>query len=459
MVRTRQALVLFAAAVFAATFLARALWLSQTYFHPDESTVLWMALDAVRHPTLPDHGLVSHYQAFQPPGLVWITAPFVALGGGRPDFVIVGFALLNAGAIAFLALTVARSWSIVQAVVMSAFLVVGPDARMSTWIWHPSLYTGAISLLIGAGIRLRSGSRWWATVLVAIPGLYALIHYSGFVLFGPTLALLLLSRRRWPELAAPVGIGLALVLVAWVPFLLFEHRRGWTDFSTIAHSSDTRRTLLGKVSERASAGLYAVIHLGWGIYSRVHLTPFILAGTIGAFALALRRRSTDAAVIVPTLVLATGVAAQVATNQGRRTDVLLLWLPALYALCGWTVAQLCGIAAGRVRAVPARTVTVAITAGAVIVVLAVGGIDLRRAITGTATEQTLGYQLAAAKTHAPVHYKLTFGDSLYLPCDPPYDWGSQTWYLEEVDHPGTGIQAAVRAGAFSTRHGTCKSRH
>jgi hypothetical protein len=91
-------------------------------------------------------------------------------------------------------------------------------------------------------------------------------------------------------------------------------------------------------------------------------------------------------------------------------------------------------------------------------VLAVGGIDLHRDITGTPVANTLRYQLDAARHNSPVHYVATHADSLYLPCDPPYDWGSETWYLEERAHPGTGIRAATRAGAFAVRHGTCASR-
>jgi hypothetical protein len=39
----------------------------------------------------------------------------------------------------------------------------------------------------------------------------------------------------------------------------------------------------------------------------------------------------------------------------------------------------------------------------------------------------------------------------YLPCDPPYDWGSEIWYLEEALHPGTGIAAGTQGGAFRVR--------
>ena len=85
-------------------------------------------------------------------------------------------------------------------------------------------------------------------MVVAIPGLYALIHYSGLVLFGPALVLLLLSRRRLAELAVPAVAGAAFTLLAWVPFLLFENRRRWADFSTIAHSNDAQLSFFGRLA-------------------------------------------------------------------------------------------------------------------------------------------------------------------------------------------------------------------
>lgn len=165
--------------------LSRAVWLPGVPFHPDESTALWMALDAVRHLEIPDHGLVSSYHVYQPPGLVWTTMPFVALGGGRPEVVIVGFAGLNAGAIALLLTTVMRRFGAVYTVVLGSLLVVGPDAFFSAWVWHPSLYTGVTAAMLAAGTRLRDGSAWWAAPLIAAPGLYGLVHYSGWVLYPP----------------------------------------------------------------------------------------------------------------------------------------------------------------------------------------------------------------------------------------------------------------------------------
>jgi hypothetical protein len=203
-----------AGVVFAAALVSRTVWLEHAPFHPDESTVLWMALDAVHHTSLPDHGLILSYHAFQPPGLVWVVLPFVALAGGHPEAVIVGFGLINAAAIAFFAATVTREWGLAVALVTGAFTAVGPDAFMSGWVWHPSLYTAAMALLLAAAIRLRSGSRRWAAVIVAIPGLYALVHYSGLVLYGPA-AVALVASRRLRDLWLPVLAGVAISVVAW----------------------------------------------------------------------------------------------------------------------------------------------------------------------------------------------------------------------------------------------------
>ena len=44
-------------------------------------------------------------------------------------------------------------------------------------------------------------------------------------------------------------------------------------------------------------------------------------------------------------------------------------------------------------------------------------------------------------------------NTLYLPCDPPYDWGSEVWYLREVLRPGSGLSQAAEGGAFRWRAG------
>jgi len=77
-------------------------------------------------------------------------------------------------------------------------------------------------------------------VVVMIPGCTRCSTTRGSCCSDPPFGLLILSRRRWSDLAVPILTGLALALVAWVPFLLFEYRRDWSDFSTIANATDAQ---------------------------------------------------------------------------------------------------------------------------------------------------------------------------------------------------------------------------
>jgi hypothetical protein len=442
------------AVVFVGAFLSRTVWFPAARFHPDESTVLWMALDAVRDVHIPDHGLVSSFLVFQPPGLVWATLPFVALGGGRPEPVIVAFGLANASAIALLVGTVARAWGVLYAAVLGAFLVVGPDAFFSAWIWHPSLYTASLALLMTAGIRLRHGSIWWAGVLVAVPGVYGLVHYSGLVLYAPAAVLMALSRRRWSALTLPTLCAVVLVLLAWAPFLAFEAERDWVDLSTLADATDDSSTLRSKVDDRLDAVGFALTHLGESLHGSVHLTTVIQALTVTALGAALiRRRWRDPGFAVPAATLASGLLAQLAADQGERTDALMLWHVPLYALAAWGLVQ----AVGLVRALVARPAVPLVAAmSAVGLIVAVGGVDLAQSVRAIPFDERLDEKWRAAESTAHVDFEEgeepeKSPNTYYLPCDPPWGWGSEIWYLMEVLERGSGRSAAAESGAFHWR--------
>jgi len=444
--------------VFVVAFLSRSVWLSLADFHPDESTVLWMALDAVRDPQIPDHGLISTYHVYQPPGLVWVTMPFVAIGGGRPEPVIVGFAMLNAASITLLVATYARLCGLVCAVVLGTFLVVGPDAFYSALVWHPSLYTAATCLVLAAGVRLGKGSRWWATVLTAVPGTYTLIHYSGVVLAAPALALLVLSRREWRQLATPAAAGLGVAVCAWLPFLVFQVDRHWIDLRTALAAGDEGGSIRHKLAGRLSDLDFAVRHLGQSLHDSVGLTWVLCPLVVLAVAIAVARRQwRDPGFLLPAVVVVTGVLMQVAFDQGERQDVLMLWLVPLYALAAWAVSQVASLVADGPR-------RVAVVSAAALLIAAVGGVDLVRAVRATPESQRLDEAWHEARSGAPVAYPAGVGpdasaNTFYLPCDPPYDWGSQIWYLREVLRPGSGLRDAAAAGAFRWRAGPpCTSR-
>ena len=439
----RQGETLLGFAAFFAALLSRTVWLPYAPLTPDPATTLWMALDGVRNGILPDHGLVSSYHAFQPPGLVWLSMPFVALGGGRPELTMIVFGAINAGSIALLVVTIARRWGNRIAVPAAAFFAVGPDVYMSPMVWHPSLFTAAACLVLTSGIRLRLGSIWWALPLAATPGMYGLIHYSGLALYGPSLALMVTARRRAPKLLLPLFLAAGVTALGWLPFFAFESSRDWVDISTILNSADQQPGLVGKVMDRSRGAIKAVLHLGQGWHGAVFLTPVLVGLPVLALVVCWRRRRIDEPVAVAALLIASGIATQVVANMGARYDVLLLWLPGLYLLASWFIAQL-----------PNRTVPLVLS-----VVVGLGVSSLVRAVNSTPESQTLSAVWATVDASPSQTYQDLYSlNSIYLPCDPPYTWGVESWYLREARNSGAGTRAAVRAGAFRDRSAPCPWR-
>ena len=414
-----------------------------------------MALDGIRQLELPDHGLVSSYHVFQPPGLVWLTMPSVALGGGRPEVAIVTIALVNAALAALLVSTVARTWGFLYATALGAFLIVGPDAFASAWLWHPSLYTSALAVMLVAGIRLHLGSTWWALVLLAIPGLYALVHYSGLVLYAPAIALVLLSRQPLTRLLWPGLSGIALTLVAWVPFLGFEARREWIDLRALMGATDSSSGPFEAITDRILGLAFALTNLGT-LHDGGGVLPYAIwiLVVIAALLAVILRRWRDPGFALPASMLLTGLMAQIALDQGSRTDVLMMWLVPMYALAAWGIVQIAEL----VRLRPAgRPRFLSVGPAAVIAILAIGAIDLRYAVGAVPNHERLEKKWVLARSGAPVDTSAIDSrasvNRFYLPCDPPYDWGSEVWYLREVMDPGRGLQDAIAAGAFRWRLG------
>jgi hypothetical protein len=256
-----------------------------------------------------------------------------------------------------------------------------------------------------------------------------------------------------------VFAGLA-VAVAWTPFLAFERFRHWTDLSTIFDASQSPTTLWGNVEGRWRAGGFALAHLGESLYGEVQLTHLIWACVLASLAIAVVRRGrSDPGFVLPASMLAAGLAAQVLLDQGSRRDVLMLWDVPLYALSAWAIAQLVRLAHQTFR----WRAAVGVAAGLVTLVLVVGSSDLANSIRAVPYPDRLGAKWAAARADSNVRYLAGVepDDSVnrfyYLRCDPPWGWGAEIWYLEEVLQPGSGWADAARAHALRARP-SCEPR-
>jgi hypothetical protein len=182
----------------------------------------------------------------------------------------------------------------------------------------------------------------------------------------------------------------------------------------------------------------------------------VLALVVASVVLALLRwRWRDPGFAVPGLVLLSGIGAQVLLAQGERLDALLLWLVPAYALAAWAVVQVAELVS---RAVSGRAVAPTVAIAAIAVVGTVGIVDLNDSVDDVPLDRRLSAAWEAARADEPVQFN-PLGDEgsehwNYLPCDPPYDWGSQIWYLREVLEEGRGLQEAVETGAFERREGS-----
>src|SRR5262249_10275476 len=153
-----------------------------------------------------------------------------------------------------------------------------------------------------------------------------------------------------------------------------------------------------KLHGRFDALRWAVSHLGRPPYGSVQLTKVIWTLVVFAVLTALiRRRWRDPGFLLPAAMLASGLAAQVALDQGRRLDVLMLWLVPMYALSAWAVVQCVELAR---LAVPRRSVAPVIAVAAVVLVGVVGARDLSISIRATPYEDRLSNKWQAARANS-----------------------------------------------------------
>jgi hypothetical protein len=432
---TRSA-VLIGAAASAVSLAIRLVRLPDTHFARDQAVSLWMALAAIRQGFLPDHGLVSSFLAFDPPGLEWLMIPAVFGGHGDPTLVMAWFGVLASLGIAVLVGSVAHVYGRRVALILLGLLASNPaDALAPALLWHVSLYMGVVALLLAAAIHLRNGaSARWAVVLGAAPVAYTLIHYSGLLLIA--MAPLLIPRSRWRSLALPALTGVVVAGVCWVPFFTFESARNWLDLGIVATTGEPKTDLAAAAADRFGGLLTAMQAWGSGRWinpGRLSMVVSVLA--LVGLSYGMYRRQ-PLAVLAGGLMIA-GTTLQAAVGMGTRSDITMLWNTPFLVLAAVALASM---PSQRI----ARGVLAVIIAGNGYVFLRAHdqslarGDSLRqnwdRARLGDAWQRS-----AADAARTPPEA------AVYLASDPPVvaGVGSEVWYLREIKDPGAGMQAAV----------------
>lgn len=203
-------------------------------FKADQASTVWQAIKAVRTPLLPDHGLVSSYMTYQPPGQTWIFMP-PALFSSDPLVFSLYEILLSLIAMGWAARSVAMLLGAGTGVRMLWILAATPVAVLySRLVWaHGLMILLGGGFLVAALALVHRGQGKAAIPLCGIASLAGLTYFPGLLWVIPLAGVLWLGRRHLTARRLTWGVLLAGLL--WIPYLRFEASRGYRDLRTLGH--------------------------------------------------------------------------------------------------------------------------------------------------------------------------------------------------------------------------------
>jgi Dolichyl-phosphate-mannose-protein mannosyltransferase len=223
----------------------------------------------------------------------YLLAPSAAISNADPVVVTAFLALLGIAAVA-LTWWLGRAIGGSMAGAIAGLLFAASPAAIdtSTFIWNPNPIAFFAALAFVAAWKARSGGRpaWWLLALVAA-GMVVQLHVLGAIFFLEMLEIVALQARRDRSVLRPLGAGLALVGLLFVPLLAYELNTGFAEtrgvLTYFAEGGGTRNT---NPIFAIAFTLYRVV--GWPFVGSVLDAPaaaaIMLAVTIAGAVLALR---------------------------------------------------------------------------------------------------------------------------------------------------------------------------
>ncbi len=180
------------------------------------------------------HGLRASTGIVTGPFLFYLLGPIVALTHD-PVLVTGWVMLLNLGALALLGGLLRRGFGLHFAVLATALVAALPIASIfARRLWAPDLLLPLVLPLIGVILRLaRSYSRGWFLCGVALFAIAAQVH-PGAGFLGPGLVLACVLLRVRPPLC-DLGWAASILLLCFVPWLLYESRTDFDDVRAYLH--------------------------------------------------------------------------------------------------------------------------------------------------------------------------------------------------------------------------------
>jgi hypothetical protein len=176
-----------------------------------------------------DHGNLTSFLSFNPPGLVFFFAPGALLESDPRLWEIPGLFFLLLVELIFLYL-IAR-WIFGRVLALAAVAVVGISLLGNPGLWtdgHPAFILAALYFLL-VWIKNRSTLALSIAIVITAFGLYV---YMGMLPFAFVFPALWVAYRP-PISVRKVVIALALSVLIWAPFLRFEFGRGFVDLRSM----------------------------------------------------------------------------------------------------------------------------------------------------------------------------------------------------------------------------------
>jgi len=204
-------------------------WRAIRLNNPDMLPYYTGARALVQSGTILDHGDISSYFSFSPPGTVYLMVPGLLLTRDARLQRVPGDALVFAGMILLLYLTVRPLLGRGIGLTAAALTAVSSVGYQGIYpVGHPVFVLGTLAGLI---TWVNGGGRWALplALLSLAAGLYADLGILPFVLVVAATWLVFRPKVWWPGVAAA---GLAAGLL-WLPYLRFEEGRGFSDVASI----------------------------------------------------------------------------------------------------------------------------------------------------------------------------------------------------------------------------------
>ena len=180
------------------------------------------------HGSLPDHGTLSGFASYIPPGVTWLFLPGVMAFQDVRLFETVGSGLLFIGTLVGVLFLAYEVWGLrcaLLAVGLYGLSELGLQFAGSLWPrGHPFFYVWMI-YWVHRWIGCRQARYLAAALITWAAGMYVFLELAPALLVLPVMWL----WHRPPARLAPLTIAVAVSLIIWFPYLAFEARRDFVD--------------------------------------------------------------------------------------------------------------------------------------------------------------------------------------------------------------------------------------